>query len=240
MFPGGLCGAFDRDGRIVVAPHYDWVGKFYDGRAAVRLAGLYGYVAADGREVIAPKYPIVGDFKHGFAEVDIDGKSALIDREGRHVFEPKWGHIEAIGADRFRVSVERRISGPTAAKEFGAISISLNADVPGKSTIVLSESGTRGIIDRAGAWIEPLGSKPAMDLDAADASVKWGLVDTAGTVVVEPTGDAVLQFERGAAWFNRDKQWCAVDRRGHRIFSVDCIDRKPLGGTTGAFGCRPL
>jgi hypothetical protein len=41
-FPGGLCGAVNRDGTIAVRPQYDWVGKFWDKRAAVRLGGLYG------------------------------------------------------------------------------------------------------------------------------------------------------------------------------------------------------
>jgi hypothetical protein len=39
-FPGGLCGAVNRDGTTAVPPRYDWVGTFSDGRAAVRLGGL--------------------------------------------------------------------------------------------------------------------------------------------------------------------------------------------------------
>jgi hypothetical protein len=37
LFPGGLCGALNRDGSIAVVPQYDWVDKFYEGRALVRL-----------------------------------------------------------------------------------------------------------------------------------------------------------------------------------------------------------
>ena len=36
-FPGGLCGAVNRNGTTAVMPRYDWVGTFSDGRAAVRL-----------------------------------------------------------------------------------------------------------------------------------------------------------------------------------------------------------
>src|SRR5262252_10386127 len=55
-FPGGLCGAVRRDGSVAVPPRYDWVGPFADGRAAVRLHGLYGFVDEDGREVVTPQY----------------------------------------------------------------------------------------------------------------------------------------------------------------------------------------
>ncbi len=97
-FPGGLCGAVNRDGTVAVAPHYDWVGKFGDNRAAVRLGGLYGFVDEQGREIVKPQYRIVDDYKFGFAQVDVDGKSGLIDRDGKMVIEPKYGFIEGDSA----------------------------------------------------------------------------------------------------------------------------------------------
>src|SRR5687767_4174504 len=53
-FRGGLCGAVRVDGTVAVPPRYDWVGRFSDGRAAVRLGGLYGFVDEDGREIVEP------------------------------------------------------------------------------------------------------------------------------------------------------------------------------------------
>jgi WG containing repeat len=90
-FPGGLCGAVNRDGTVAVAPQYDWVGKFRDNRAAVRLGGLYGFVDEEGRAIVKPQYRVVDDYKFGFAQVDVDGKSGLIDRDGKMVIEPKYG-----------------------------------------------------------------------------------------------------------------------------------------------------
>jgi WG containing repeat len=40
-FHGGLFGAVNRDGTVAVPPRYDWVGTFSDGRAAIRVSGLY-------------------------------------------------------------------------------------------------------------------------------------------------------------------------------------------------------
>jgi hypothetical protein len=98
LFRGGLCGAVRRDLTVAVPPRYDWVGRFFEGRAAVRLSGLYGFVDEDGREIVEPKYRIVGDYDgFGFAQVDVNGKSGLIDRDGKMVIEPKYGFIIAIG-----------------------------------------------------------------------------------------------------------------------------------------------
>jgi hypothetical protein len=77
-------------------PRYDWVGTFSDGRAAVRLGGLYGFVDEAGHEIVKPQYRIVGDYKFGFAQVDVDGKSGLIDRDGKMIMEPKYGLMEAV------------------------------------------------------------------------------------------------------------------------------------------------
>jgi hypothetical protein len=66
-FPGGLCGAVQRDGTVAVLPRYDWVGAFSENRAAVRVGGLYGFVDEEGNEVVTPQYRIVDDYKFGFA-----------------------------------------------------------------------------------------------------------------------------------------------------------------------------
>src|SRR5580692_537942 len=117
-FRGGLCGAVNRDGSVAVTPRYDWVGKFSDNRAAVRLGGLYGFVDEEGREIVKPQYRIVDDYKFGFAQVDVNGKSGLIDRDGKMVIEPKYGFIEAIGPDRFRVSEIRQLGGSVGGENF--------------------------------------------------------------------------------------------------------------------------
>src|SRR4029453_16232120 len=110
--------AVRRDGSIAVPPKYDWVGAFADGRAAVRLNGLYGFVDEDGREIVAPQYRVVDDYHFGFAQVDVDGKSGLIDRDGKMVMAPKYGFVRAIGPDRFRVSEDRRLGGWFGGDDF--------------------------------------------------------------------------------------------------------------------------
>jgi hypothetical protein len=173
-FPGGLCGAVNRDGTVAVRPQYDWVGKFRDNRAAVRHGGLYGFVDEEGREVVKPQYRIVDDYKFGFAQVDVDGKSGLIDRDGKMVIEPKYGFIEATSPDRFRVSEVRQLGGTIGGDDFSDARSGTSAS--GGSFISISllpEYGPRGIIDTSGRWIEPLGTSPSRAFDRDDPSIRW-------------------------------------------------------------------
>lgn len=147
-FPGGLCGAVNRDGSLAVRPQYDWVGKFSDNRAAVRLGGLYGFVDEAGREIVKPQYRIVDDYKFGFAQVDVDGKSGLIDRDGKMVIEPKYGFIEAIGPDRFLVSDNRRLGGMRGGEDFSGFSSGFTA-----SGGMIRNSNIR----QEASWISPDG-----------------------------------------------------------------------------------
>jgi WG containing repeat len=190
LFRGGLCGAVRRDLTVAVPPRYDWVGRFSEGRAAVRFGGLYGFVDEEGREIAKPQYRIVGDYRFGFAQVDVDGKSGLIDRDGKMVIEPKYALVEAIGPDRFRVSNERRLWGRRGDESFPDYTRSRHSYLP-----------AGGVIDISGRWIEPpSGASWAFDKD--DPSIRWahndklwGLQRTDGTWLVEPRFQQVWYLE---------------------------------------------
>src|SRR3984885_9583547 len=165
-FPRGLCGAVNRDGTIAVPPRYDWVGKFSDNRAAVRLGGLYGFVDEEGREIVKPHYRIVDDYKFGFAQVDVDGKSGLIDRDGKMVIEPKYPFIEAIAPDRFRVTESRRLGGVIGGEDFSGVGSRSTASGGMSIFIPLDpEFAPRGVIDPSGRWVEPAGTSPSRAFD---------------------------------------------------------------------------
>jgi hypothetical protein len=106
-FEGGLCGALNIEGSVAVAPQFDWVDKFHEGRARVRSGGRYGYVDTAGRLVVEPQYDIAGTYWRGYAEVSIDGKSALIDPQGRQALEPRFARAHPFTADVFWVLKER-------------------------------------------------------------------------------------------------------------------------------------
>jgi hypothetical protein len=70
---------------------------------------------------------------------------------------------------------------------------------------------------------------------------KWGLVDTAGQVMVEPQFDEPTHFLpglRGVAWAKREGYWYAIDRRGHPVPGIARVDANPLGRPNPPFECN--
>ncbi len=235
-FPGGLCGAVNRDGTVAVVPQYDWVGKFSDNRAAVRFGGLYGFVDEVGREVVKPQYLIVDDYKFGFAQVDVDGKSGLIDRDGKMVIEPKYAFIEAIGPDRFRVTESRQLGGPIGGEDFSGVRSGVTASGGFSISIPLElEYAPRGLIDISGRWIEPLGTWPSRAFDKDDPSIRWvqrdklwGLARADGSWLIEPKFEQADSLSDGLARVTLNGKVGFIDRSGN--FAIE-----PVFDKSGSF-----
>jgi hypothetical protein len=220
-FPGGLCGAVNRDGTVAVPPRYDWVGTFSDGRAAVRVGGLYGFVDEHGREIIKPQHRVVGDYKFGFAKVDVDGKSGLKDRDGKMAITPKYGFIEAIGPDRFQVTDERRLGGMQGGEDFSPIRYTPSGGI----VLELHANGaSRGVIDISGQLIE----LPTQVFNKEDASLRWiqsdklwGLARADGTWLVEPKFEQADALSDGLARVKVNRKVGFIDRRGN--FAIEPV-----------------
>ena len=193
-FEGGLCGALNRDGTVAVAPQFDWVDKFHEGRARVRSGGLYGYVDTAGRTVAEPQYEFAGAYWRGFAEVSVGGKSALIDPEGRHVLEPRFARVHPFTKDVFWVHEgSRRYDGEPGMAELVNYE---DWDV----TRDISVDGKWGLVDRAGEWIRRPEFTHIRMFDRNDgnlvrvkADAGWGVIKSDGTWFLEPKFESLGQ-----------------------------------------------
>ena len=86
---------------------------------------------------------------------------------------------------------------------------------------------------------ERIGIQLATGLLAFFKNGKWGFVDTAGHIVVEPTYDEPAHFIppfRGIAWAKRDDRWCAIDRHGRQVQHIPCREKDPF--PTDRFECK--
>jgi hypothetical protein len=229
-FPGGLCGAVRRDGTVAVFPRYDWVGTFWENRAAVRIGGLYGFVDEEGREVVKPQYRIVDDYKFGFAQVDLDGKSGLIDRDGKMVIEPKYGFIRAIGPDRFRVSETRQLGGMIGGEDFSGMRAEFTPSGGMSISGMPPEFGNTatGVIDMSGQWIEPLGLSWSPAFDKDDPSIRWvqrdrlwGLARADASWLVEPKFQQADALVDGLARVTFNGKVGFIDRVGN--FAIEPV-----------------
>jgi hypothetical protein len=215
VFEGGLCGALNRDGSIAVAPQFDWVDKFYEGRARVRSGGRYGYVDTVGRVVVQPQYETAGAYWRGYAEVSIDGKSALIDPEGRQVLEPRFARAHPFTADVFWVLEGTRPyrGEPGLADLIDYEAFSVINDV--------GAQGKWGLVDRTGAWIRPPEFTQIRMFDRNDpnlvrvkAETGRGVIRPDGTWFLEPTFEALEQLSNGLAPARIGGQSGQIDRTG--------------------------
>jgi hypothetical protein len=240
-FPGGLCGAVNRDGTVAVAPHYDWVGKFSDNRAAVRLGGLYGFVDEKGREIVKPQYRIVDDYKFGFAQVDVDGKSGLIDRDGKMVIEPKYGFIEAIAPDRFAVSERRKLGGMIGGEDFSGTRVEHTASGGASvsvSGLFLGSGLATDVIDMSEQRIEPLAASPTSKFDKDDPAIRWvqkdklwGLARADGSWLIEPKFEQAEPLSDGLARVMLNGKVGFIDRTGNFVIEPTFDKASPF--TTG-------
>jgi hypothetical protein len=248
-FPGGLCGLVDRNGKVLLAPQFDWVDHFYEERALVRLRGRYGFVDTSGRIVAEPRYELASRFKGNYAQVVLDDKMGLIDREGKFVFEPAYGYIAPFGKETFKASTGRKlcwnlvdivIDGQLVAfdecadkpstigaqqRRRGDIMVAhMPAEIMGPSPAIFPD-GMIDILDRKGQRLNRvdllvLGELGSFDLNAvARTETGWGVIRADGTWVVEPNVEAIGNTTGEMAPAKRNGKWGYIDKDGRWIIS---------------------
>jgi WG containing repeat len=246
-FEGGRCGAVDRNGRVVVAPEFDWVSGFQEDRAIVMRGGRYGFVTNTGRVIAEPTYDRVGAFKHGFAQVILGGKMGIIDRQGRLAVEPNTYSFAAVfGDNSFWVSKERqfceamtfdklsdggmntffggcRMNNPYPFSLFD-ITFHRTDNDGASATDVLLPAENLALVDGAGEEIRPPHFTDALlfdqgnrDLAWAKGPAAWGLLRSDGHWQVEPRFEAVRPLIEGFAAVKLNNQWGFVDRAGKLV-----------------------
>lgn len=99
---GGKFGFFDKRGKIVIAPRFDFAAPFANGAAAVcvecrktapdanghysTVGGRWGFIDRRGAVIVPLKFETVENFARGRASVKLNGKAMRVDKRGR-VFE---------------------------------------------------------------------------------------------------------------------------------------------------------
>jgi hypothetical protein len=89
-------GFINKQGEAVIPPIFtpylghhrtiEYLGRFAEGLAAVKVGDLYGYINKKGQFVIPPQFLYVNDFSEGVASVQMaNDEWAYIDRSGRRV-----------------------------------------------------------------------------------------------------------------------------------------------------------
>ncbi|MEO6391117.1 MAG: WG repeat-containing protein [Pyrinomonadaceae bacterium] len=228
----GMEGFIDIDGRVVIAPQFDKVTRFSEGRAAVRVGTKWGYIDRAGRIVIAPQFTEAAPFSEGLAAVtessrrylDNENESTVyrcgyIDREGRFVIPADWhgkcGNfsegLAELGQDGSAPDVKSiDVIGYIDHQGKWMIQPQFNRTNPFREGFALVYHGLdRGLIDRTGRL--------------AIFSKQFEVRDTFS----EGLAPAVLGLHLGPDGRVASTGWGFLDKSGQEVFSLKATD---LGG----------
>jgi hypothetical protein len=200
-------GYMDRTGRMRIEFKYANAAPFHDGLAAVKLSdGLsaydWGYIDTNGTIIIAPRFDQAGSFARGLAYVE-----AVTKRDGLSYTSPAVinRHGDVVVDKPFIIEWSRAFFGVPSLEQFRDRQQMVFDDL----LIPRQEGPTRGYMDVAnrlvisGARFQTLGvfreGRAAVSIGG-----RFGYIDTAGKVVIEPQFATGGPFHEGYAMVRDD------------------------------------
>lgn len=208
IFIGCRYGFIDRRGVVVIPPLFETARSFSDGLAVVKMAGQYGFIDKTGKLVIQPQFDLVGDFSEGLAPVLRLSHSRLILRAPHD-------------KNQFFSLADHEFSGST----YGFIDRNGDWVIQPQFEVCDLQNHMNGIesFDTVGRpiWkVSLLSRQPFNNIRFTEgvASVwrrgKYGLIDTVGTIVVEPKFDRIGPFSGGLAPALINSHYGFIDKSG--------------------------
>jgi WG containing repeat len=175
-------------------PNFDYVYKYYEGVARVKLNNKFGYINRGGKEITAIKYDEAWDFSEGMAVVKLNNKSGYINRQGVEVIPLKY-----FGADPFFKGIAKVMYGSFETMKF-----------------------TYGYINKSGKEVVPVKYEGAylsqIDFVKVSLNKKWGLIDLEGNIVLAVIYEKIDNFsENGKAEVTLNGETFYVNKKGERV-----------------------
>lgn len=211
----GRYGVLDLSGGWVVEPAYDVVGRFSEGRAIVRQGGKHGVIDREGN-VIAP---LVWDgmdwaYHEGLIWVMRELPGSRETDDGGVLLDWRRGYLDLNGT----------VAIPIDFSEAGEFSEGVAPVANWRQRPRVSSGGGRfGFIDQRGClaidfrfdWAFPFKDGLAIVKDKQDDAEKFGAVNHAGELVVEPCEALGSSCGEGRwGWTGADDLHGFVDERG--------------------------
>jgi hypothetical protein len=223
-------GFVDASGKLVIKPEFSDAGTFHEGLAAAKQSGegntKWGYIDTTGKWVIAPKYSEVSPFIDGAAAVKGDTYSGLIDRTG-HILN------ETTNVRGRHVPITSRFEGADTFPKY-----------LGPFYVVAHDFGY-GLMDSSGHWLlnpefDGIESFSAYDDDDLSDTIiqpwwvntgadgkffaikkgsRYGVVDSAGKIIIPPQFDGIASFRNGHATIKVGKKYGFADSSGKIVIA---------------------
>lgn len=189
--PESRFGLLNRKGKVQVKATFEGLRDFSEGKAPVRIGGLWGYANLAGKPVIAPKFQRVAAFSDERAAVEVT--------------QDKWAFIDPAGTVAFELT----------AYESGE----LDRFSQGVVILLPLKQGNAHVVDKAGKVVCEAPSRTVKAFGDGLAAFRsddgrWGFIDQTCKAVIPPTFAFTAGFREGLAPTEQDGRWGFVGKDG--------------------------
>ena len=189
-------GYFDKTGKIVINPQFEFAFLFYDGIARVSVKNKgFGFIDKSGKFVIEPKFIDATDFSEGLSAVVLPyGKCQFIDKSGKVI-----------------ISLNKDIM---VAHSFH-----------NGMAMVINYNNEKSYINKKGEFIINKQINPNLDFseglarfskyDSISKKMSFGFINTKGEIVIQNLNfNFVSSFSEDLAIFSIDNKYGFIDKKG--------------------------
>jgi hypothetical protein len=215
---GGKWGFLDASGKEVIAPSYDYVYDFTNGKAKVRSGERVFWVDKDGKETDAP-LPVKKET--AFTVFCAPGFFGYIGLDGKFVIEPQYFAAKEFSEGLAAVMPLRASdmdcnNMPEVNSEEYEISHRGYSKMLGK---LLNLDRDYGIDFETEMEAQMLYKADSMYAVAMQARRLYGYADKTGNMVLPAKYEVALPFHNGRAYVLFREKWGVIDTKGNWIFA---------------------
>ncbi len=220
-------GLIDTLGRLKVRFQFDEIGKFSEGRLAVKRQGLWGFVDRNGLEVIPCRFTTVGDFSEGLAAVKIGPRWGFIDKQGNTVIEFNFTRVGNFknGLAWFLEGGRYGYIDPQGSVAI-PVAFSKAYDFEGQVARVV-EDQKYGLIDVTGKYVMRPKYSIIYDYDAnglakvcyGNERIRYGIIDQTGMLLTSQPFRDIKPYREGMAAVKTKDGYGFINLKGRLVVS---------------------
>ncbi len=180
------------EGETAVAPRFERMLAFSEGRAAARLDGQWGFTDTTGRRIVPSQYEQVFAYRNGYTP-GYAKTAAGLHRSGRPGVAPAYEAVQDFAYGLAPVAVIQKVLGAMRRTRWGFI------DVRGE--MVIPPQFTRALAFSEG-------------LAAVRVEECWGYIDREGYLMIPPRYEQAHAFQHGVALVVEKGRLLYIDRGG--------------------------
>lgn len=220
----GKVGFIDTLGKIIIPIEFESAEYPNDGLIAVKKNGKHGYLNYNGNVAINFIYDYAQPFVNGLAKVKMNNKEGYINRQGEFIVGPEdtlskiyyHGKLTSVRRGRYWAFADYK----------GNIIDTLLSDKPfsfdDDGYAEFKKWPNYGVVNKLGEIISFPGQTYWYNrgLERFTRLNKWGFIDRAGNIIVQPIYDLVFDFSGDIACVKLNNKWGAINKKGEIVIPI--------------------